>query len=345
MIIVKKFVKKFSFLIAAAALSAFCLGWLEATHTYPAYSHSEFHEEELSSSPSVAGGQEVLVVPPDASDRPVYSVFTGISTFLAIAEETGGQFSLFDLSVSPQTGPPPHIHNDQDEAFYVLDGKIQLTLGNQTIAAPPGTFAYVPRGRRHRFQNLGTTPARMLALTIPSGFEGFFAEEGKPVVDRSNPPPPRQNLEEIAPIAAKYDTQLALSSESSNIAPELRDFVLVLPGASARPSFNLLGSLFTFLATSEETGGQFSLFNVDLPPQVKPRLLRLLQSNEQEAHSFYVLEGKVKFQIENKTIAAAPGTFIYLPKGTPYAFQNSGTQPARMLSLITPTPVSESSAS
>lgn len=183
--------KKLPMVIAGAALSAFCLG-LEAAHTHPRHSRSEPHEEghrctisrpgeELSVSPNSCihpGLQDVLVVPPDAPGRPVYSVFTGISTFLAIAEETGGQFSLFDLTVSPETGPPPHIHRDQDEAFYVLEGEITLTLGNQTIVAEPGTFAYVPRGRRHRFQNLRSTPARMLALTIPSGFEGFFAEEG-----------------------------------------------------------------------------------------------------------------------------------------------------------------------
>lgn len=345
MIAVKKFVKKFSILVAAAVLSTFCLGWLQVVDAHSGHSASEPYQEKLASSPSVAGGQEVLVVPPGAPDRPVYSVFTGISTFLAIAEDTGGQFSLFDLSVSPLIGPPPHIHSDQDEAFYILDGEIQLTLGNQTIVATPGTFAYVPRGRRHRFQNLGTAPARMLALTIPSGFEGFFAEEGKPVTDRSNPPPPRQDLSEIAPIAAKHDTQLALFPESDDIVSRLRNFVLVPPGASDRLSFNLLGNLFTFLATSEETSKKFSLFHVALSSQVEPRMLRLLQSNDREAHSFYVLEGEVKFLIKNKTLTAAPGTFIYLPKGTPYAFQISGTQSARMLSIVTPTPIPEDSSS
>jgi quercetin dioxygenase-like cupin family protein len=327
-------VKKLSMIIAGATLSALCLG-LQAAQAHPGHSPSVPHDITPLSK---TAGQDVLVVPPDASDRPTYSVFTGFSTFLATREDTNGQFSLFDLSVNPNGGgPPPHIHNQQDEAFYVLDGDVQFLLGNQTTVGEPGTFVYVPKGRRHQFLNPGTTRASLLALTFPSGFEGFFAEEGKLVIDISNPPPPRTDFAEIAPIAAKYDTQLALSPEASE-NPGLQDFILLPPDAPNRPSFNEAGGLFTSLATNEETTGNFSLFDVSLAPQAGPGQVKI---NDQESQSFYVLDGEVTFQIGDQTTVGTPGTLVYLPEGTPYAFQNLGMTPARTLLLSTPTAVPE----
>jgi quercetin dioxygenase-like cupin family protein len=325
-------VKNLSMVIAGAALSTLCLG-LEAAQAHPGHSPFVPHD---STPVSPTAGQDVLVVPPDAPGRPRYSVFTGTSTFLAIGEETGGQFSLFDLTVRPNGGgPPPHRHTELDEVFYVLANDLQFLLGNETVTAKPGTFVYIPRGRRHQFLNPATTTGRLLAMTFPSGFEGFFAEEGEPIIDISNPPPPRTDLSEIAPIAARYDTQLALSPESN---PTGKDFILVPPDALNRPSFNEAGGLFTSLATKEETSGNFSLFDVSLAPQTGSGQLR---SNNRESQSFYVLDGEVTFQIGDQTTVGTPGTFVYLPKGTPYAFQNQGTGAARTLLLSTSASVPE----
>jgi quercetin dioxygenase-like cupin family protein len=103
-----------------------------------------------------------------------------------------------------------------------------------------------------------------------------------------------------------------------------------------RPSFNAGGGLYTYLTTSEETGEQFSLLDVLLPPQAGPQLL---QSNAQAADSFYVLDGEVTFQIGDQTTVGTPGTFVYLPQNTSYAYQNRGTTQARTLLLRTATRV------
>lgn len=324
-------VKKLSMVITGAALSTFCLG-LEAAHAHPGHSSFVPHDD---------GSQDFLLVPPDASDRPAYSVFTGVVTFLATGEETGGQFSLFDITVPLEAGPPPHIHSQEDEAMYILDGQASILTGNETVLATPGTFAYLPRGRRHAYQNTGTAPLRMLVLTTSSGFEGFFREEGRPVIDRSNPPPPLLDFERIEQLSVKYGAELADSPDPSGPIPGLGDFLVVPPGTPSRPSFNVAGGLYTSLATGEETSGQFSLFDVLLPPQGGPGQL---QSNAGEAEPFYVLDGEVTFQIGDQTTVGTPGTSVYLPQGTPYAFQNLGTTPARTLLLRSPTPVPEPSS-
>ncbi|MBD0389443.1 MAG: cupin domain-containing protein, partial [Nostoc sp. C3-bin3] len=116
------------------------------------------------------------------------------------------------------------------------------------------------------------------------------------------------------------------------------NFVVVPPDASNRPSFSKAGGLYTSLASVEETNGQFSLFDISLTPQ---SVSEQLMSNDQESQSFYVIDGGVTFQIDDQTIVGTPGTFVYLPQGTPYAFQNQGTSKARTLLLSKPASVPE----
>lgn len=325
--------KKLSIVIVGAALSALCFG-LETAQAHPG--HSPFSPHEITPL-SPTASKDVLIVPPDRTGRPSYSVFTGTSTFLATGQDTGGQFSFFDLTVRPNGGgPPPHIHNDLDEAFYVLDGNLQFLLGNETAVAKPGTYVYVPKGRRHQFLNPGTTTGRLLAITFPSGFEGFFAEEGRLITDPSNPPPPRTDFTEIAPIAARYDTALALEPETS--IGGLKDFIFVSPGAPGQEPVSVAGGLYTALANFDQTDGVYSLFDVLLPPQAG---FAQQQSTDLEDRSFYVLDGEVTFRINDKTTTAKPGTFVYLPRGTSYAYQNLGNASARTLLLRNPARVPE----
>lgn len=332
----KKLGKKLSIYIAAGILSAFCLGWLEAAYSHPGHSDSAFQA-------SVTGPQDVLVVPPDAPGRPAYYATGNLYTFLATSEETGGKFSLFDFLVPPKSSALPHIHSREDEAFYVIEGEVAFQLasptGIQTKVAPPGSLVFLPKGRPHAWENPGTTPAKMLSLIVPTGFEGFFIDQNQPVIEKSAPTPPPLSPELLAPIAQKYGVRPATPSDfmESNPIPELLDYLVVTPNSNCL-SFNAAEGLFTFLATAEETGGQFSLIDVSLLPQSGGGLLRLMQNNQQQAHVFYVLEGEVKFQFDGKTMVAAPGTLIYFPHSKQHAFQNNGTSPAKMLSLLIPSP-------
>lgn len=338
MVSMKKLVKQLLIFIIAGVLSAFCLGRLETAYTYPG------HSDLLKSR------QDVLVVPPGAPDRPAYYATGNLYTFLATGEETDDAFSLFDFFVPLQSVALPHIHSREDEAFYVLEGEVTFQLasqtGIQTKVATPGSLVFLPKNRPHGWLNTGTTPARLLSLIVPSGFEGFFVDQNQPVINKSDPIPPPLSPEALGPIAQKYGVRPVLTSDfvETDTREGLLNYLVVTPDTTS-PSFNVLGNRFTLLANSEQTGGQFSLIEVSLLPQVKLGLLRLLQSDEREAHSFYILEGEVKFRVGNKSLTAAPGTFIYVPKGTPYGFENTETKPARMLSLLTPTTVAQSSAS
>ncbi len=90
------------------------------------------------------------------------------------AAETGGQFQLAEFLVEPGDGPPYHIHDLEDEVFYVLDGEIEFTIDGAKTIAGPGTTVFGARGVPHRFQGAGNKTSKVLIFITGSNFETFY---------------------------------------------------------------------------------------------------------------------------------------------------------------------------
>jgi quercetin dioxygenase-like cupin family protein len=124
---------------------------------------------------------------------------------LAGAESTDGSFSLCEATEPPGSGAPLHIHHAESEAFYVLQGEIELTCGDQTVTAGAGDFVYAPKDVPHKYVVAGQQPARVLLLFSRPGFGSFFAEGGTPV---DQPPAGPPDPEEFQRLVRKYDMEL-----------------------------------------------------------------------------------------------------------------------------------------
>jgi len=98
----------------------------------------------------------------------------------ATTEQTGSVFNLFEVSCPPEYTTPLHIHYTEDVAVYVLDGTLTFFLGREKKEAVTGSFFYQPRGTPHGFRVEGNTPARILYMTIPAGFDQFILEHELP---------------------------------------------------------------------------------------------------------------------------------------------------------------------
>ncbi len=96
--------------------------------------------------------------------------------FKISGEETGGSFALVEHPIEPRRLVPPHVHTREDEYSYVLEGEIGVRLGDQEFTAGPGTYVFKPRGIPHTFWNAGKTPARIIEIIAPAGFEKYFEE-------------------------------------------------------------------------------------------------------------------------------------------------------------------------
>jgi mannose-6-phosphate isomerase-like protein (cupin superfamily) len=65
---------------------------------------------------------------------------------------TGEALSVTELTAFPQNGPPPHIHQREDESFWVLDGEFSVLLGERTLTAGQGAFVHIPKGTLHTYK-------------------------------------------------------------------------------------------------------------------------------------------------------------------------------------------------
>ncbi len=103
--------------------------------------------------------------------------------FKATSADTDGAYTLIEVIDEPQAGAPLHLHRREDESFYILEGTFAFQIGvgetsleTRTLTATAGHFITAPKGVPHSYKNIGTTPARMLALFVPAGIENFFED-------------------------------------------------------------------------------------------------------------------------------------------------------------------------
>lgn len=93
----------------------------------------------------------------------------------ASAESTGGAFSLFE-EVPPLADTPLHVHANDDELFYILEGEHVIEVGERELRAGPGGVVYAPRGIPHAQRRVDPGVGRLMVMTTPGGLDGFFRQ-------------------------------------------------------------------------------------------------------------------------------------------------------------------------
>ncbi len=121
---------------------------------------------------------------------------------------TRSAYTLIEFQAPSGFAPPRHIHHDEDEAFYILEGALRIECGDQTWTIGPGAFVFLPRGIPHTFTVEGDSPMRALQLTSPAGFEQFAAEVGEPAAAPTLPPPAAPDVQKLLAAAQKHSIQI-----------------------------------------------------------------------------------------------------------------------------------------
>ena len=94
----------------------------------------------------------------------------------------------------------------------------------------------------------------------------------------------------------------------------------------------VVGDVYRFLATVDDTGGKYAMWEAIVPPGGGPP--PHVHSREEE--SFYVLEGEITFHVAGERLVAQAGMFANMPIGVPHSFKNDSGQPARMIISVAP---------
>ncbi len=128
------------------------------------------------------------------------------------SEQTSGAYSLVDMLIPPNGGPTPHSHAQFQEAFYIIDGEIEIITKDRKYTASKGSHVNIPfNGPVHKFVNKTDKITHMLCLITPAGMEKMFKEIGKPVTANTLLPPSNLTQEEqkqLQSIAEKYGQKL-----------------------------------------------------------------------------------------------------------------------------------------
>ncbi len=160
-------------------------------------------------------GKHVTHLPPGEGTRSLW-VLGELVACKITSYRTGGAYSLFEVVTQPGSGPPPHVHHREDEAFYVLEGEYEFLDEDRTFKPAAGSLIYVPKGNLHAHKNIGEGVGRLLVSQTPGGlYEQFFEEIGEERKDRATAPvsenPP--DMERIARTAAEYGIEIPLTPD------------------------------------------------------------------------------------------------------------------------------------
>lgn len=120
-------------------------------------------------------------------------------TMLASGSDTRDSFELYEERRDAFGGPPPHVHRDHEELFYVLEGHYLFVRGEEEVELEAGGSVLIPRGTRHTFRTL-VEPSRTLILIVPAGLEGFFRGMGAELAAGRTP------IEAMTVLSERFDS-------------------------------------------------------------------------------------------------------------------------------------------
>lgn len=121
--------------------------------------------------------EKQFVILPDDGD--VWREADGSTTHWKIdGHDTGEQFSIVHFRIPPPRtlATPLHLHHNEDEYSYVLEGTLGVLLGDEAVEADPGTWVVKPREQWHAFWNAGDTLCQIIEVISPAGVETYLRE-------------------------------------------------------------------------------------------------------------------------------------------------------------------------
>ena len=131
--------------------------------------------------------------------------FLSLPTWIrASGAQTSGTFSLIEQIIPPGFASPWHVHHDEDESFYVIDGMVTVQVADRAVTLNAGDYGFGPRGVPHGFRIEGTTPARVLLMTNGREFAEFVRETSEPDDGAPPSPPSQADLMRLAATAERH---------------------------------------------------------------------------------------------------------------------------------------------
>ena len=135
--------------------------------------------------------------------------FGQLAEIKATAADTGGQFTLVEVTCPPGYQGMRHVHHKEDEAFWLLEGRMDLEVGGNHTEMHTGDYAFGPRDVPHSF-SAGDQGCRVLFILTPGGFEKLVMATSEPAQARTVPPlsDKRPDIARLQEIVARFGGEI-----------------------------------------------------------------------------------------------------------------------------------------
>lgn len=151
-------------------------------------------------------------------------VLTDVIKVLVSNVETNNTYAIFEETVPPLGGPPPHSHPDE-EIFYVLQGEFEFIKNdlNNPFRALPGSVVHVSSNEIHTFKNVGDSPGKMIVMLAPGKLLDYFRAIGEPLDEKTGYPDlekipdcSKLNVEKVFNHAVDHNVEFILPKIAEN---------------------------------------------------------------------------------------------------------------------------------
>lgn len=123
-----------------------------------------------------------------AKNAPAFWLLDVLWIVHVTGEQTGGRYSVIEQYMPEGSGPPPHVHPVEDEAFYVSSGEMTLNVDGKSLVLGAGSIGNVPRNTVHSFKVTSKEACHVLNFYTPAGFEQAIIGSARPAAQRELPP-------------------------------------------------------------------------------------------------------------------------------------------------------------
>jgi quercetin dioxygenase-like cupin family protein len=165
----------------------------------------------------------LAVVQPHGPDA---QLIPGLTASTRLTSADTGSISIVEHVFSPGALVPPHTHTLEDEISYVVMGDIGFRSNGKEVTLAAGGYIVKPRGELHSMWNAGSTPARMIEIISPAGFEEYFVELAEAVAAAGRVPDPAV----MGAIAGRF----GLSFDMSEVPDLVARYGLIAPAGAPR---------------------------------------------------------------------------------------------------------------
>lgn len=276
--------------------------------------------------------------------------FPGQETRILLrGEESAGSVAVFDNFAAAGFVGGEHYQPNEEEYWFILDGALEMQVGNERKIIESGAFAFMPRNCTHAFRLL--KDLHVITVNAPAGHDRAF--EALDALFRNNEEVPEDGLAKTVgrhemilymdrtdrhPIDQSTNKRPASGVKASSDA-ELRQAWSQMPlipklllSREEAPDVSRAGLDARLLLSPEESGGKYSILDLILAPGFE----QAAERRSDEDQWWYILDGELDVTAGNRNATLGKGGFVFAPRGCTSAYVNRGRAPVHMLSVHTP---------